>query len=222
MDLGLPASSDPNYLVRKLQELDREVQRLKGSASNLLVPAGIRARKDAVTIENALITDGSLTVNGAATINGPMTVAGTLSLPAGIIDNEALAAPVKPGSAGLTQQNFGTTSGGAVYAQATITVPDGYSQALVMNGVMAGAVNSTTNPDYLYVASSIDGVSGGETATLAPANNGWASATAFGIRTLTGLTGGTITVGVWIRTGAAWAANASATANVNTIALFLK
>ncbi|MEW1921239.1 hypothetical protein [Pseudarthrobacter oxydans] len=151
-----------------------------------------------------------------------MSITGTLDLPAGIINNAALANPVQPGSAGLTQQNFATTTTGAAYAQASIPVPAGYSQALVMNGVSAGATNSGTTTDFLYVSASINGVTGGEQ----PAQTGpgaYGSGSAFAIRTLTGLTGGSITVECGLRTGTgAWAAAAGNTANVNALILFLK
>lgn len=213
---GLPGTQFPSEdaLVRRIKDLERSVREL--AAANPLGAAGIRA------VEGGISVEGTQTVNGALTINGPASITGTLELPAGIIGNAALESPVSPGSAGLTQQNFATTTAGATYAQASIPVPDGYTQALVMNGVSAGASNSGTGTDFLYVAASINGVTGGEqpTQTLAGA---YGSGSAYAIRTLTGLTGGSITVECSIRTGSAvWAAATGNTANVNALVLFLK
>ncbi|MGY4543130.1 hypothetical protein ACVWY0_003058 [Arthrobacter sp. UYNi723] len=185
-----------DYLVRKVRDLERLLQQVM--AANPLATAGISAKP------------------------GGFAVTGTMDLPPGIIGNAALAAPVSPGSAGLTQQNFATTTAGATYAQASITVPAGYTQALVMNGVSAGATNSGTASDFIYIAASINGTSGGEqpAQTLAGA---YGSGSAFAIRTLTGLTGGSITVECKIRTGSGvWAAATGNTASVNALVLFLK
>lgn len=205
---GMPSASGEDWLVRRLQDLERKVQEL--AAANVFGTTGIRPM------------DGGTEFAGYVTINGPAKITGTLDLPAGIIGNAALASPVSPGSAGLTQQNFATSTAGAVYAQASIAVPAGYTQALVMNGVSAGATNSGAATDFLYVAASINGASGGEQPSQTSAG-AYGSGSAFAIRTLTGLTGGTITVECRLRTGSgAWAAAAGNAANVNALILFLK
>lgn len=160
--------------------------------------------------------------DGTALFKGPVVIEGTLSLPAGIINNEALSSPLQPGSAGLTQSNFALATSPGVRAQASITVPPGYTQALVMNGVSAGAANTTASHDFLYVAASINGTGGGETATTVYTGT-LGSASAWAIRTLTGLNGGNITVETRVRSGnAAWPANGANFANTNALVLFLR
>lgn len=160
--------------------------------------------------------------DGAALFKGPVTIDGTLSLPAGIINNDALSNPLEPGSAGLSQSNFTITTSPTAKAQATIPVPMGYSEALVMNGVSAGAINSTANTDFLYVSASINGTGGGETISTVHAGT-YGSASAFAIRTLTGLNGGDITVETRVKTqNATWAANTTNLASTNAIVLFLR
>jgi hypothetical protein len=231
---GLPGSQfqgqSEDYLVRRIQDLEKAVQQL--AAANVFAPMGVTPTANGFTVTGtetvtgALIVNGPETVNGTQTVNGPlnvngaMAVTGTLSLPAGIIGNDALTAPVVISTSGLSQNNFATTTAGAVYASATVTVPAGYSQADVLCMVVGGAINSTASADFLYVASSINGIAGGETPQLAAASGGYASAAANGIRTLTGLSGGTITVACQIRTGAAWAASASNFANMNATIFF--
>jgi hypothetical protein len=194
---GLAGSQFPSEdaLIRRIQDLEKAVQ--QQAAANPFGPMGIKP--------NA----------------GGFTVTGTLGLPAGIIGNDALAAPVVITTSGVSQNNFATTTTATVYATATVTVPAGYSKADVQCMVVAGAINSTAALDYIYVAASINGVAGAETPQTAAASGGYASAAANGISTLTGLSGGTITVGCQIRTGtAAWAAATSNIANMNAVVFF--
>lgn len=208
MQPGRPSAVGEDWLVRRLQSLEREVMEWK--SANVFGLTGITPR------------NGGTDFEGFVNINGPAKITGTLDLPAGIIGNAALANPVSPASAGLTQQNFATTTAGAVYAQASIAVPAGYTQALVMNGVSAGATNSGPASDFIYISASINGASGGEQPSQTAAG-AYGSGSAFAIRTLTGLSGGSITVECRIRTGsAAWAAASGNTANVNALVLFLK
>ena len=163
------------------------------------------------------------TSDGGADFDGPVSIQGPLTLRPGSIENDSLASPVATGSAGLTQQGFALTSSRTVYASQTLDVPAGYTQALVMNGVSGNGWNSTSSSSYLYVASVINGVGGGE--VVAPAAGpGMAVATAFGIRTLSGLQAGSkITVGVAMRVdGNSWAASGSNSANTNALVLFLR
>lgn len=219
---GLPGSQFPgeDSLGRRVKDLERRMQQFM--AANPLATAGISTVPNGIVVNGSETVNGPLTVNGNSVFNGAMSITGALNLPAGIIGNDALTNPFSPGSAGLSQVNFATTTSGNVRAQQTITVPAGFTQCLVMNGVSAGSWNNTASGDYIYVAADIDGTSGGETAQFAP-GPGFGSASAFAIRTLTGLTGGgTFTVGTQIRTGTAWATSTTAFANTNAVALFIR
>lgn len=185
-----------DWIGRELAQLRREMNELR--AANIFGPMGINP------------------------VAGGFNVTGTLGLPSGIITNDALAAPVVISQAGISQNNFATTTTATVYATATVTVPAGYSKADVQCMVVAGAANSTAALDYIYVAASINGIAGAETPQTAVASGGYASAAANGTRTLTGLNGGTITVGCQVRTGTAWAANTSNIANMNAAVFFRK
>jgi hypothetical protein len=233
---GLPGSQfqgqAEDYLVRRVQSLEKAVQQL--AAANPFAPMGITPTPDGFTVTGtetvtgALVVNGPETVNGTQTVNGPlnvngaMAVTGTLSLPAGIVNNDALASPVSPGSAGLSDPGHAYTTTSTVYAQQSITVPAGFTQALVFLGVSAGAWNNTAAYDYIYVAGDINGSAGGSTPQGA-AGSSYGSASAFAIRTLTGLSGGSITVGcrVWTQT-AGWAASGANIANTNAIVQFLR
>jgi len=158
---------------------------------------------------------------GIKPVAGGFDVTGTLGLPSGIIPTDALSDPLVISTAGVSQNNFAVSTAGDVFATATVTIPAGYSRADIQCSVVAGAINDTANPDYLYVASSINAVGGTETPQAAAATGGYCAAPANGIRSLTGLSGGTITVGCSIRAGfAGWSANASNFANMTAVVFF--
>jgi hypothetical protein len=110
-----------------------------------------------------------LTVVGELDVTGPMVVGGTLSLPAGIINNDALANPVLSQSVYATISNFTLTAHTyttplPVIKTVTITVPAGFTSAdvAVVSRVFAYNNNTTggTNgagADYLACQTGIAG-----------------------------------------------------------------
>lgn len=200
---GKPSAAGEDWLVRRVQDLERTVKEL--AAANPFAPMGMKPDANGVTF------GGSVVING------------NLSVPNGSISNAALQNPLTSGSAGYTASNQSFNTASTVYGTQSVTVPSGFTSALVMNGVSGGGTNSSASGDYIYVSSDINGTAGGETPTYAAAGF-YASASAFGIRTLSGLTGGaTITVGVRVRTGSAsWAANGANIVNVNALVLFYR
>lgn len=222
---GLPGSQFPgeDNILRRVQDLEKAIQQL--AAANQLATAGIVAVPDGIVVNGSETVNGPLTINGEmdvsgnAEFTGNMAITGTLSLPAGIIDNDALTNPVVFETAGLSENNFSVPSGGAVYGVANIPIPAGYTRADVLCMVVAGAVNSTGSSDFLYASASIDGAAGGETPQIANAG-GYASAAANGIRSLTGLSGGFITVGTRVRAAGNWAAHSASIVNTNAFVYF--
>lgn len=226
---GLPGSQvkGEDWLVRKVQELERQLNELR--SANMFAPAGIKVRTNEVEFEGAVITGGSLDVNGPATvdgsmtINGPAVITGTLSLPAGIIDNDALAAPLEVAYASAAETNFGTALTDQNRAVTTIAVPAGYTRALVMCFCAAGVINSEPNPDFLYLSASINGVKSRELYSEAPGGKASPPITTAKSTTLTGLSGGNITLAAAIHSqSAAWAANPISRAYVEAQAIFLR
>jgi hypothetical protein len=217
-------------LTRRLNELERIVRDL--STQPILLNAstgqgagvpGLSTDKDGLHLFNpAGVEDITLaTADGSANFNGNVTINGNLAVPNGSISNAALVAPVVISTSGVSQNNFAVSTSPTVYATANVTVPAGYSQADILCMVVGGAFNGTASADYLYVSASINGVAGGETPQPAPASGGYASAAANGIRTLTGLSGGTITIGCQIRSNSsAWGTNTSNIANMNAVIFF--
>jgi cytoskeletal protein CcmA (bactofilin family) len=172
-------------------------------------------------VSGNLNVSGPINASGNSTFGGNMVINGNLSVPNGSISNSALMAPVVISTSGVSQNNYGVPlSAGTSFANTTVSVPSGYSTADVLCMVVAGAFNGTTSGDYLYVASDINGQPGGETPQFAGPNGGYASAAANGIRTLTGLNGGSISLGCQVRAGGGWGANSSNFANMNAVIFF--
>ncbi|WP_426998174.1 hypothetical protein [Pseudarthrobacter sp. N5] len=202
---GMPGSKaeGDDYLIRKIQDLERTVQHL--AASNPFLAMGITP------------------VAGGLNVTGNMAISGTLSLPNGIIGNAALSNPVQIGTASNGIGNYAITTTSTVRASVTLTVPAGFTQAVVIANPTAMGYNNTASADYLYVMAVIQGIGGGELYTAAPAGLGVGLAAPFHT-TLTGLTGGqTITVSVATRTGTnAWAASTANQANIYATAIYLR
>lgn len=208
---GMPGNlvKGEDYLIRRLQDLERTVQ--QNAAANPWAPMGVKPQM------------GGMVVEGYQTVNGPMTITGSLDLPAGSVPNNALANPVETATAsnGVTNYAIDTTS--TVRAFVTITVPAGFTRAIVLANATAAGTNSGTAADYLYVSAVVAGVNGGELYSSAAPGLGVGLTAPFS-PTLTGLTiGQTITVGVATRAGSAtWAAATANQASIAATAIFLK
>jgi len=140
------------YLVDQRRQAGRQANSSSFNRSGMSATA-----EGETTVDGDLIIDGTETVNGPlavhgtaafdgnTTIGGNAAITGTLSLPAGIIDNDALANPLK------AQYIYNTTSGYAVTttettrASVTVTVPAGFTAAVVsVMGRVDGRNSNTT------------------------------------------------------------------------------
>jgi len=184
-------------LQRYLRQQARKAQRQQqSSAFNL--------SGTSVTAPGEQTVDGSLNVTGNLEVSGHAAITGTLSLPAGIINNDALASPVEVGSIYLDVTNFGLTTSWVSLASATVTVPAGFTSALVTVTGQVGANNPHTTGgsnsaggDYIYCRPFIGATFGNSLGAILLGSNGWAYDITPRSTVLTGLTGGgTFTVGV--------------------------
>ena len=232
-------ANEPNGIRKLLDKIKALELQIRESTSNLLGTAGIRLTQLGMFIDSSLTVGGSLdvtgpmTVGGTAdfsgdtTIGGNAAITGTLSLPAGIINNDALSSPVKPvwSHADSGASSFAVTTTMTNRATATVTVPTGYTQALIMAAGQASAVNTTASLDTVYVGVSINGTDPpGWASGQDVGPSGFGGATSAVSQLLTGLTGGgTFTIAARIRSAfAGWPANASNEANIDATVLFLR
>jgi hypothetical protein len=161
---GLPGSQFPSEdaLMRRIKDLERDVQQLR--SANQLATAGIRA------IDGGIVVDGSMDVQGAETVSGTLAVTGnadftgnvriggTLELPNGIIGNDALADPLVPFAFHADAQNFALGNGDNLpIVSVTVTVPAGFTRAVVNATANLSAANSTGATDTLYCGLKVNG-----------------------------------------------------------------
>lgn len=139
---------------------------LRESTSNLLSTAGIFVTRAGMRIGSSLTVEGDLDVTGDAAfsgdtvIGGNATITGTLSLPAGIIDNDALTSPVTFDSDRQSEYGFSTATTEANRAMSSVTVPAGYTQALVTVFASCLVKNTTASTQYVYLRARVE-TSGG-------------------------------------------------------------
>lgn len=147
-----------------------------------------------------------------------------LTLRGGIIGNDALANPIQVSSVVGGATNFSISTTSTLKSSYSLTVPAGFTQAVVLCFASGNAINSTGATDYLTVQAAVNGATGGGVnSTVA---SGAYGTTITGVRTstLSGLTGGaTVTAEAWAGTQtAAWAASASNFVMINAFAVWLR
>ena len=105
-------------LSRHLRQQQRQMVRLADTSAFALSGTSVTA-------------EGVVTVDGELDVTGAMVVGGTLSLPAGIVGNDALTSPVVPQAVYLQVSNFALTTSEVTLASSVITVPAGFTSAIV-------------------------------------------------------------------------------------------
>ena len=111
-------------LTGYLVDQRRQAQRQANSSS--FARSGMSA-----TAEGETTVDGTLIVTGDLEVSGHAAITGTLSLPAGIIDNAALTNPVASLSIYNTTGSYAVTTTETTRASVTVTVPAGFTAAVV-------------------------------------------------------------------------------------------
>jgi len=198
-------------LQRYLRQQARTAQRQQQSSAFNLSGTSVVA-------EDVTEVDGTLNVVGNLNVTGPMVVGGTLSLPNGIVDNAALASPVVPqGIYAISSTGFALSTTPVTLETVTITVPAGFTSAVVFCASRVYATNPNASDDYLYVRTYIAGAYANGFPLLTAQAYGSNVNIAPYSQVLTGLTpGGTFTVSVSAYTAYyAWAANASNAADMS-------
>lgn len=218
---GIPVPIDTSALNRRISALEAQVRALQGArslAAATISEGGLTIRDGGdLTIRDG----GELHVDGLSTFGGDMRVTGTLSLPAGVIDNDALASPADFARSGGGVGGFTVTTAGVDVASQTLAVPKGYSRAIVFAIATASCRNTGTGLDYLYVGAKIGSTTPNAT-FVGVAPGSWGTAAGSATRVISGLAGGTITVTANIRAQVAAWSDASNSANVDVLGIFLR
>lgn len=166
----------------------RRQMKVLGAASKL-ARSGLSVPEEDVTQ-----VDGSLNVVGDLNVSGAAEITGTLSLPAGIIDNEALAKPVVPQTVWERASGFSVAVPWSTVITKTVTVPDGFTTLDVEASARVTAFYNNpgtgSGVDYLYALLYV-GADDSEFYPVAVTDNGGSGTNhVFRNTVLTGLTAG--------------------------------
>lgn len=213
-------------LVNQMRSLQAQLNELKGAAP--LRAAGVHAAPDGLTVDSSLTVGGDLTANGDTVIGGNATITGTLSLPAGIINNEALANPVTYRSALGGEDGFAITTSPVERGFADIIVPAQFTETVYTVLGSCNVLNNSAATQYAYLESFMEVVETGAWAkggtqriTLSAGFQG--SMLAPLIRGRVGLVGGqTLRFYVRIWASADFAAEANAWVSTDVMAQFAR
>jgi len=211
--------------------MKQQIQQL--AAANPLGAAGIRAVDGGIVVEGSETVNGPLAINGRtdvagdATFTGNLTVGGTLSLPAGIIGNDALVSPVFTAAGYGDAYEFAVPSGETTVATATIPIPAGYTKATVTGIGAIYLYNSATTGNYGYGRVYVDWPSGpsnfGAKIPFAlGANGGSGNSSPNRLVEKTGLSGGTISVRLVADSDSGVPAHSANQATINALVLFTR
>lgn len=194
--------------ARAIGDLGR---RTRDGLNHLLQAAGIKVTPAGMEVDSALV------VNGALQVTGDTLIEGNLAVPNGSITNAALASPVT--AAVATPGWASTWSGNASWvdkATATIPVPAGFSQALV---IAVASVTTTGSLIRYDIRARIEGSAGPELQNLV---DGTDSSAVAHTTSLTGLAGGTIGLAAQVYTAPNLAAHTGNIATVTGCAIFFR
>lgn len=234
---GAPQSSDYrnpptegfDKLLARLNDAIRQAQEMR---NNLLKTAGLTVTPEGLIVDSSLTVNGDLDSTGAASFDGDMTVggemtvtgdavfSGNLAVPNGSITNDALSNPLTAGVAAPDwQNNWSATNSWVTKASTTITVPAGFTEALVFAASSVTAVGSVIRFDVRSVIGGGAGAAGPEMQNLV---NGVAATSVPHSRTLTGLAGGTITIAAQVWSTPNLAAHTGNIASITGFAIFFR
>lgn len=237
----LPDPSDQlGKLLARITELERQVKSMR--SSNPLENGTVRRGGLHFTDGGGITIDGGggITIGDDGTIasddfdgTGPAdpgttgwwlgggasgAVLNTLFLRDGIVPDDALANPVTAGIGdAVTTNSWGTGTSQATVASTTIAVPAGFSRALVM--AVGGVIFRTGAPNDFWSRILINADTGDELMNIA---NAVGSTPVSHSAILTGLSGGSITLAVQVRSLFAEAPATGRYAQISGSAVFFR
>lgn len=149
-----PTTSDTPHGPRDgvqelLARLTKAIRDAEDMRNNLLKTAGLS------------VSEAGLTIGSELLVTGNTRIEGTLSLPAGIIDNEALANPITllsdvASESGLSMPAATLTD----YSEATVVVPAGFNAATALCVTTMVILNDTASTQYITLQSRVTASSG--------------------------------------------------------------
>lgn len=195
--------------------LDRLVSHLHG------------VRRELADLPHGLLKQAGITVEpDTIRFGGNVAIEGTLSLPAGIIDNEALANPISTGTGFGDADGFSIAAADSNVCSFGLVVPAGYTKALVTALGVAFCYNDSGTFTYMRARVFIDspGASTWGRRLIAPVQDGSSNTLAVNKQAvISNLNGGEVlTCRLVMSSDFATLNSGSNGASINAVALFLR
>jgi hypothetical protein len=208
------------------------IQDVAGNVLDTLDANGLTVSGGSVTINN-----GNLVVTGTGLAESGNFVAGTtgwalrpngnaefnnVTIRGGILDNDMLTNPIVPQAFHVEADSFALSTTLTTKLTKTITVPSGYTQALVYATAQMNAVNTTASPDYCFLSVTLPtGAIGWSSGTLTQVG-AFQSQSASAGTSLSSLSGSFNINAKASSQTASWSADAANTMNIDGIVLFFR
>ncbi len=209
---GNPGYSVPmdglTQIVRRIEDLERSLRELRPqtvSTGTIQAPSfnGNVAAGNPGTAGYGLdgpsgnaAFGGNIAIGGTLNVTGSTTIAGSLVLPNASVNNAALVSPVSVSVADANVTGLSMPTTITALVSTTVTVPSGFSKALVMAVAAVGATSGASG-GFMDGRVTIAGTAGAQLAVSAAGPSLGCSVTASSAQTLTGLIGG----GTFVITG---------------------
>ena len=233
---GLPPAEDS--FARQLKDLERTtrenlasvVRSFKSTVDDLRATQATlaTAQSDLATAQSDLATQQGELADAQSTLN---TTVGRLDDTIATQDQtiadlqDVVNAQVSPKVANGSGSGFYVSPSFTTVASATIAVPGGYTRALVFaSGQVTGGNNDALDIAKLYAHILINGDAGPDS-IVSMVNVGWNTATAFASESLTGLSGGNISIAIAAKTSGGTTSSTTApwdNATLTVQAIFLR
>ena len=163
-----------------------------------------------------------LSVNNTQALSQALAAATAAAASASSASAAATAARVAPGIGSNSTTGFTLSTSYATLTSFGLTVPSGYSRALISVSAFASSTTAAASADRIYVQAVTNGVTGPESISATSTSLPSGSAAAFQSQNLSGLTGGSvipIAVQAHLATGPGSTLYTNAT--VTAVAIFL-
>lgn len=206
MNLDVAATPWGKAMQAEVQELRTIVERLNQSTNN-----SDKSQNANVNVLNRQVGEIASAVEAAATAEEVANLAGSVA-------QLALDARVQPVVDNASSTSFTLTTGGITVISRSISVPSGFTRALVMSTGTLGTTVSGSDNTYGIVT--INGNSGPQAASMTTSGLPYGIVSPSHAVSLTGLSG-SFTVTLQGRVQAGPAINFQANATLTTMALFL-
>jgi hypothetical protein len=166
---GDPKPKNDDWLVRRIQDVERDLREFKQALGAITGFTFVDGKIMSATFDGDL--DAPAAGNTGVAMGGPhdTLIVNNILLKGAIIGDDALTNPVKVDIADGVQSGFTPTSTMTTRVTDTVTVPAGFTNALVMAIATAGLIANASG-SFIQVRPVVNGVAGDTITSQAGAN----------------------------------------------------